>query len=526
MLHSILSLLLHKHHVLLHGPGGTGKSHLLSQLHLALNQLLINHSTVASTGISAFHLGSFARTIHSWAGVGIADLNSHQLALRVSKRDDVKLRWRQVRVLIIDELSMISDVLFDKLEYVARYVRENDSFFGGITLVISADFLQLPPVEDNWVFHSKIFQSAHFHVFDFKKGMRYHDPLWFNLLLRIRNSTHTNQDIDILQSRVTAYDDYIDNLSNQDEMSVKPTILYSTKKDVNNYNHCELIKLNQHETIYKAKDNSVVLVKTKHKINLDKYIMQMDEAIDPTIHLRPGAQVMLKVNLDLQRGLVNGARGVVTECNIESVMVLFYGKRTPIKICLHVWKYEDDKIVYTREQIPLILAWASTIHKSQGCTLDFAICDLGSSIFADGQAYVALSRVRSLDGLLIKNLHANRIKANKDALIYVNNLKPVKPPIIGILEPSEKIEFLFGAYLCDMTNKPLRLFIMTKYLDNNIYDLCLIFPTPISNDDFSSIDALPEEIILIKKCISLGAYTYIRNQDEKQLIFQKVEQWL
>ncbi len=421
---------------------------------------------------------------------------------------------------------MISDVLFEKLEYIARFIRENNNFFGGITLVLSADFLQLPPVEDQWVFHSKIFQSANFHVFDFKKGFRYSDTLWFQLLLRVRNASHTSQDIDILQSRAAAYDEYIENLSNQEEISVKPTILYSTKKDVYNYNINELALLKTHEQIYKAKDNSAVLVKSKHKINLEKYILQMNEAIDQTIFLKPGAQVMLKINLDIQRGLVNGARGVVTECNIESVMVLFYGKRIPIKICMHVWKYEDESVIYTREQIPLILAWASTIHKSQGSTLDFAICDLGSSIFADGQAYVALSRVRSLDGLLIKNLHSHRIKANKDALTYVNNLKPVKPPIIGILEPSEKIEFVFGAYLCDMTNKPLRLFIMTNYIDNKIYDLCLIFPIAITNDDFSSIDASHEEILLIKKCISIGAYTYIRNHDEKQLIFQKVDQWL
>jgi hypothetical protein len=102
----------------------------------------------------------------------------------------------------------------------------------------------------------------------------------------------------------------------------------------------------------------------------------------------------------------------------------------------------------------------------------------------------------------------------------------VKPPIVGILEPSENIEFIFGAYLCDMTNKPLRLFIMQKFIDNTIYDLCLIFPFVIQNDDFSSIDASPDEILIIKKCILMGAYTYIRNHEEKQLILQKVEHWL
>jgi len=156
----------------------------------------------------------------------------------------------------------------------------------------------------------------------------------------------------------------------------------------------------------------------------DYYIRQLEDAAPQQVSLKVGAQVMLKCNMSVEQGLVNGSRGVITEIDFETEIItvkFLRGRTAPIE--RHEWEFEDKEGKGIRSQIPLILAWACTIHKLQGCTLDFCVLDLGHTIFACGQAYVGLSRVRSLKGLFLSSFESSSIMTSKTALQYSRELQ-------------------------------------------------------------------------------------------------------
>ena len=239
------------------------------------------------------------------------------------------------------------------------------------------------------------------------------------MLLRIRAGKPTKADLKCLKER---HESYI-NMKNDETIEIKPTVLYSKKIDVATYNASKLNKCPE-PTVYFYAHDTVGQLNKKIKPPTDRIIQNVTSKLEntapDTVVLRVGAQVMLKANVDVSSGLINGSRGVVKSIqNRDSVTVKFVNSGTHI-ITRWSWDCSDRElnVFAVRSQIPLILAWALTIHSTQSCTIDNVVCDLGVSVFAEGQAYVALSRVRSLEGLYLSAFSPTSIKTNKQALQF------------------------------------------------------------------------------------------------------------
>lgn len=410
-----------KRNILLYGPGGTGKSHTLKEIYTHLIYHGVGVYMTATTGIAALNLSENslsvkASTLHSWAGIGLGKSSTKSLIKKIMDSYNYRNRWRDTDVLIIDEVSMFGKLLFEKLDKISKAVRENDRPFGGITLILSGDFMQLPPVKDNWIFKSKAWTDLNIKPFIFNEPKRYNDLDYFGLLLRIRFGEQIPEDSESLKSRVKSYSKLRKILNkNKDKINIlKPTILYSKRIDVEFYNNKELEKINSSSRTFIAHDT---LTSDRENSRIENYEYLLNDIIPETITLKEGAQVMLRFNYDVNAGLVNGSRGVVLSITDEGVMVRFVSG-CKVLITPHIWSLKDNSNIVSRKQIPLILAWAITIHKSQGCTLDYAICDLGPSIFEYGQAYVSLSRVRNIKGLFISDFYEGSIKTSKIAKKY------------------------------------------------------------------------------------------------------------
>ena len=416
--------------ILLHGPGGVGKTYALRLIAQYLTEKGKIVACTATTGVAAINLNVpekkiMARTLHSWAGVGLARAPVRKLYEKIITKKKYKDRWRITQVLIIDEISMLGQEFFEKLDYLGRHIRmEQDVPFGGIQVVLSGDFLQLPPVRDKWVFKSETWNELGLVPFILEEPKRYDDLRYFELLLRIRKGEYMEEDIKLLEKRVIAYRKLQNVLEKfkQDKTLIRPTILYSTKADVRFYNEKELDKLSGKLYEFVAED---VFLPYRKGMRSDSYIHLLDEMIPRVVTAKVGAQVMLKVNLNVSEGLVNGTRGVITDITTSSpepiISVKFLnGKK--LGLTRHAWQLEDKEALASRIQFPLILAYSMTVHKGQGATLDYAICDLGPSIFAEGQAYVALSRVRNLHGLFISEFHTGALMTNRTALKFDRKL--------------------------------------------------------------------------------------------------------
>ncbi len=417
--------------VFLHGPGGTGKTFTIAKLVACLGDDLVVACT-ALTGVAAANLKAeidntsckptAIRTLHSWGGIGAANLSAPRLLKKVRRSPLACARWRETDVLFIDEVSMLGCNLFEKLDYVARGIRRQQSKpFGGLQLVVSGDVLQLPPVRDGWVFTSQAWTDLELVPYIFEEGHRYTNMDYFNLLLRARQGVLTDKDIAALKQRIKTFCP-----SRKSDLEIIPTVLYATNFNTNAHNAEELERLPHPIETYTSVDtvgsDDSKFIKT-----------QFDQIIPQASIFCVGAQVMLKANLNVDSGLVNGSRGVVTQILPQGVRVKFLNG-DEILITPHIWTLEmpekkdpDKSIKNSRSQIPLILAWALTIHRSQACTLDYAICNLGYNIFTAGQAYVALSRVRNLEGLYLKTFVPESVFADSAAIQYDKLLKDQEP---------------------------------------------------------------------------------------------------
>jgi len=438
---SILTEIENGQSLFLLGPGGTGKSFIIRHIAAILASKGKKVACTAATGIAAINLSVpeahiAGSTIHSWAGVGLADQPPLKLVARITHDERARKRWLETDVLFLDEISMVGAILMDKLDYVGRSIRRTPNKpFGGIQLICSGDFLQLPPVKEKWAFQSMVWindlgSSLIHYLLDEPK--RYEDRDWFDMLLRIRKGHQTKEDIKFLRTRQIAYDAWLKTIT-KDALIVKPTVLNSRRMDVDFENDQELEKLSGSLRDFVAVDD---FKPRNNHARVEHYMKQLDDAIPKYIHLKVGAQVMLKANLDISEGLANGSRGVVIGMFDTGVQVKWRNNKTTM-VASHTWIQEDKDGKAVRNQIPLILAWSLTIHKCQGCTLDYAICNLGPSIFCPGQAYVALSRVRSSDGLFLSEFYPSSIKADQDALEYTENVEKAQSDVFDFSPKSD-----------------------------------------------------------------------------------------
>lgn len=362
----------------------------------------------STTGISALLFGGV--TLHSFLGIGLGQGSVESIVSKLYKRPHLRKRWCETEVLIIDEISMLSPALFDKLENVARRIRHNEEPFGGIQLILSGDFLQLPCVNsDDFCFESESWGRCVDQTVYLTEIMRQKELDWQNCLNDVRVGLLPKKTRKLLKTRV--------GVELKNDFGIKPTKLFSTNYSVDYINNKELDILAESDPEFFEYNMEIhVYPGVKNKdYAIDKYKKSCNAP--ETLQLCVGAQVMLLWNLDTDCGLVNGSRGVVTSFVGDIPMVKFLNGRE-LLIDYNVWESEEqDKKILRVVQLPLKLAYALTIHKSQGCSLDYAEIDL-SNTFAEGQAYVALSRVKNLEGLSIIGIDFDKIRANEKAVEF------------------------------------------------------------------------------------------------------------
>jgi ATP-dependent DNA helicase PIF1 len=416
------------------GPGGCGKSSLIEHIRSYCDDRLMPIGVTAMTGCAASLISG--QTLHGWGGIGLAKESAPDIIRHLQRRPPNVRRWKGVHVLIIDEVSMMSMELFNKLHLIAQGVRKNDLFFGGVQLVMCGDFAQLEPIGSNRLcFESKLWQQ---HIDPntvyLYKNIRQSDPVFQGLLVRLRLGELTKEDVQVLNGRLMT-DESEANISVTDDEqheigTIKATVLYPLKKDVHRINNSELQKLLQtgvKSRTYKSidlamnrKSKKEVQLRTTHVEALNKCTSAPESLV-----LAVGAQVMLTKNKSLEEGLVNGSRGVVLEIDEVGSPVVMFDSGQQLTITPEAYEVENGDNMVSRRQIPLILAWAMTIHKCQGATLTNVITDL-SEIFGNAQAYVTLSRVRSLEGLFIVSINYSKIRCNSKVKKYYKALEVKK----------------------------------------------------------------------------------------------------
>jgi len=396
------------------GGAGSGKSHLLNYLKRYYSHQGLE--ITASTGIAAVNIGG--STIHSWAAIGLANLPVEQIVANLfsPKFSKVRRKIKRTKAIAIDEISMISAETLEILDQVLRSIRENDAPMGGLQTLFFGDFLQLPPIskfnqQTNFSFESKCWQELHLRTFNLKEIFRQRDQKFINILNNIRNGELTQENISDLQERIGVEDT---------QKAIKPTILTTHNYKVDKINESQIKNIPREEQAYKAE-----YFGTQSKIDFLK-----KNSITPDIlQLKVGAQVMMLKNTYQKEGIINGSLGVIKSFSPKkNYPVVEFTNGKILTIAPEEWlieKYDELKGMLVTEagvnQIPLILAWAMTIHKSQGLTLDKISCDL-SDVFSPGQAYVALSRAKSLEGVFIEKISFNKIRANKKAVEFYQNL--------------------------------------------------------------------------------------------------------
>ena len=417
-------------HVFLTGPAGAGKSYLLrtiTEWAVATGKVL---ALTALTGCAAILLGSSAKTLHSWAGVGLGKESAVVLAANIGRNFFTKRRWLKTHILVIDEISMMTPEFFEKLDQVARLVRRRTRPFGGLQLVLCGDFYQLPPVSrgisgempGRFAFESPLWASCGLTTVVLQQIERQKDPAFQKLLNECRVGVISAESTAALHARMGL---------NWKKQVIKPTLLFSKNADVDSINEKNLQALKKPLRTFtatttvgpKTEEGADLDLPSKEQVELLTNRLDLDSSYSPVLELCEGCQVMLLTNLSVEEGLVNGSRGVIVEFTAEGLPVVQFLRGLPRAIDHHSWVSPEHSGI-ARRQLPLRVAYAITIHKSQGATLDCALVDIGDSTFEYGQAYVALSRVRDLDSLFVFALDPTKIMAHPAVKTFYDSLLP------------------------------------------------------------------------------------------------------
>jgi ATP-dependent DNA helicase PIF1 len=408
------------HSIFVTGPGGTGKSHLLRTLYAAYKGRTGKVLAVtALTGCAALLLGPWAKTLHSWAGIGLGRGSVDSVARSIVCNGRKKKLWRSTSCLVIDEVSMLTPHLLEYLDKIGRIVRKCPGApFGGLQLVFVGDFYQLPPVtkdvalapgevDRTFAFESPLWSQIVQFTVNLTEIKRQADPVFQRILNEARIGDLSPESYEALEARKTM---------DWKRQEIKPTLLFTRNADVSAINDNQMRKLDGEPRIFKAKYK----IPPKMPQNIADFLkerLDRDAPYEVELALKERAQVMLLVNMDPKAGLVNGSRGMITgfhELDGAPLVKFLNGPTAPVKIEAASWATdgeEQDEII-TCEQIPLRVAYSFTIHKAQGSSIDSALVDVGPSTFEYGQAYVALSRVRSLGALYVYEIHPKAFKAH------------------------------------------------------------------------------------------------------------------
>lgn len=417
--------------VFMTGPGGSGKTFIIQEIYNWYTQKEFKKIQVcALTGCAAILLKCNSKTLHSWSGIGLANGDINEVITKVINNKWKRKNWLNVDILIIDEVSMMSSKLLSILDGIGKRIKKNTLPFGGIQLLFSGDFYQLPPVGNieepdtlQFCFENPIWNSLFHKKIELKQIFRQSDQTYCDILNQIRKGTLNKKAYNLLMSRCVSCEDE----------TIKPTKILPRRNDVNSINETEMKLLETDEKIFEMEiiktlpDDKRSIIPKEQLLN-ELEMLQNNTMGEKKLILKKGAQVMCVVNIDMegQYPIVNGSRGVVVDF-IEPgcIPVVKFKSGITKPITPYVWELEDSlelKKGYGIRQIPLILAWAITIHKSQGTTLELAEIDIGNGIFECGQSYVALSRVKDMNGLYLTGFNPAKIKINKKVQDFYKTL--------------------------------------------------------------------------------------------------------
>ena len=390
------------------GFAGSGKSYLIDYICKVLKETGKNYAKTAMTGCAAILIDGY--TLHSTLGIGLAKGEPKDLLKRIRRMEGMLPFLLNLNVLIIDEVSMLNDVLFDKISELFKLIHNSDKPFGNLQIILVGDMSQLKPIEDEYCFYANCWDSCNIEVSVLTENMRVNSDTRFDeLLQKLRWGIVSDLEL-IEKMKNTTF-----------EGDILPTKLFSKNKDVDAINQYSLGLLlkegkesKRYTTIYPS--NPIKMIAST------KYVV--DNKIDEHLVICVGAQVMVTRNLDFDLQIVNGTRGIVialfeTGVSIKLVNGLIYNLSY-----FHV--KDEDRFGDTSmknidfKYIPLKLSWAMSIHKSQGATIDRLEIDLGESIFACGQAYVAMSRARNSDSVKITKFNPRSVKVSKSVINFYN----------------------------------------------------------------------------------------------------------
>lgn len=386
--------------VFLTGAGGVGKSFTLRNVIRWAKDNDKKYAVTATTGSAAVLIGG--RTIHSYLGIGLGVKSAEQLASKVALSfKAIAKKIKTLELLIIDEISMMDAVLMNKIDEFLKIIRKSSNPFGGVQVLFVGDFCQLQPPKGEYCFKSSAWQEANLKVIVLKKSMRQKDDLEFQEILDALRFGKCSDRI-LEQLKQTENNSFCG--------SVKPTMLYCRNMDVdhiNEKNFQELLKTQSDVCTYDAKYSGHMAESWGESCKIQK-----------SIKLCVGCQVVCNWNIDIDRGIINGTRGIVKDLMARSVVIELVDGRTVL--IDYIKAINQDCETCSIEYLPLKLAWALTCHKSQGMTLDCVIVNL-SGVFACGQGYTALSRVRNMKDLQIHNVSKRCFLTDTDVLKFYEN---------------------------------------------------------------------------------------------------------
>ena len=403
-----LNILKSGKNVFLTGSAGTGKTYILAQYISYLKSRKITPTIVAPTGIAASHLQG--QTLHSYFSLGIRDSVDESFVENLLDKKYLQTRFSKLKVLIIDEISMVSPEIFSSIDMIIQAFKNNDKPYGGIQVILSGDFFQLPPISRGFKDKRFAWQSPSWRDLDLQtcyleKKFRQDDNKLISILDEIRSGNISQNTHDILNSRYNA----------TLNIEFTPTKLYTHNLDVDKINNEELEKLPSVPHIFK-------FVSEGSKANIEKIFKS--SLVSEQLTLKKDAVVMFIKN-NPEKGYINGTTGVVVNFSKDDKLPLVkLSSGYIIKVELDDWTIENDKgkINAKVSQLPLKLAWAITIHKSQGMTLDAAQIDL-SKTFEVGQGYVALSRIKNIDGLKLMGFNDTALSVDPLILSIDDRIK-------------------------------------------------------------------------------------------------------
>lgn len=407
--------------VFLTGSAGSGKTYVLNAYIKYLREHKIEVAVTASTGIAATHMGGM--TIHAWSGIGIReDLSDYDIDQMESKKY-LWDRFEKVKVLVIDEVSMLGAHFLDNLDRLCRsFKRKHDEPFGGIQIVLCGDLFQLPPIEGDFVVYANAWKNMGLAMCYLTEQHRQDDDAFLDILNAIRSNTLEPYHFETLEARIREYhEDDFENI----------TKLFTHNADVDTINDKQLSNLDTEQRIF--------YMTSKGKSNLIENLKKSCLAPE-TLRLKIGTEVMFVKN-NFDKGYVNGTRGTIIDFDSEMdlpIVETLDGEK--ITVDTESWAIEDEgKILASITQIPLRHAWAITVHKSQGMSLDSAVIDLSRS-FAYGMGYVALSRVRTLNGVHLLGISPNALAVDPRILAVDQQLQELSHRASNRLEEISKSE--------------------------------------------------------------------------------------